>query len=72
MSLAHIRAWKVERSRKAKPGPTPTSVATGPTGHCGASREPVYRTVGEASESGLEICDACLAIARTKRPQGSS
>jgi hypothetical protein len=66
MSLAHLRAPKLERSRK----PEAVAVArrtTGPTAFCGASREPIYRTLNEASESGLEVCDACLADSRKKR-----
>ena len=64
MSLAHLRAPKVERSRKAAAGAGAATVILGPTSYCGASREPVYRTVNEASESGLEICDTCLADSR--------
>jgi len=66
MSLAHLRAPKLARSRKATAG-APERVILGPTAYCGASREPVYRTVNEASESGLEVCDVCLADSRRHR-----
>jgi hypothetical protein len=55
------------RSRKAVAGTVPEPVTVGPTAYCGASREPLYRTVNEASESGLEVCDTCLADARRHR-----
>jgi hypothetical protein len=42
-------------------------VIAGPTAFCGASREPIYRTVNEASESGLEVCDVCLVDSRRQR-----
>ena len=41
--------------------------ATPPAAYCGASREPIYRTVEEATESGLEVCDSCLADFRKQR-----
>jgi hypothetical protein len=39
-------------------------VAAAPAGLCGASREPAYRTMDEATASGLEICDTCVALFR--------
>jgi hypothetical protein len=68
MSLAHLRAPTVARSGKTAAGGTPARVAVGHTAYCGASREPVYRTLNEASESGLEVCDTCLADSRRQRP----
>jgi len=65
MSLAHLRAPAVARSRKTASGVPPARV--GPMAYCGASREPVYRTLSEASESGLEVCDTCLADSRRPR-----
>jgi hypothetical protein len=65
MSLAHLKAPKVGRTRTA--ATTPSTVPKGPRAYCGASREPLYRTMDEASESGLEICDTCLADFRKKR-----
>jgi hypothetical protein len=64
MSLAHIRAPSLARKSRKPAIPPAPGAATGPTAHCGASREPLYRTVNEASESGLEICDTCLAVSR--------
>ena len=61
MSLAHLRAPKMERT----PGVAGSTVhergAASPKAFCGASREPLYRTMDEAHESGLEVCDTCLA-----------
>jgi hypothetical protein len=70
MSLAHLRAPTVARSGKtaAAGAPAPARVAGAHTAYCGASREPVYRTLNEASESGLEVCDTCLADSRRQRP----
>jgi hypothetical protein len=70
MSLAHLRAPKVGRTRKPAGAPAVERVALGPVAYCGASREPVYRTLNEASESGLEICDTCLADSRRQRKPG--
>jgi len=67
MSLAHLRAPKLGRSRKITSGAAREGVLLGPSSYCGASREPVYRTLIEASESGLEVCDACLADSRRQR-----
>jgi hypothetical protein len=70
MSLAHLRAPKAGRSRKAAGGAPVPRVIPGPTAYCGASREPIYRTLNEASESGLEVCDTCLADSRRQRKPG--
>ena len=35
--------------------------------YCGATREPIYRTMDEATESGLELCDSCLVDFRKQR-----
>ena len=68
MSLAHLRAPKLERSRVAAAAVVrPERAVAGVTAFCGASREPIYRTVDEASESGLEICDTCLVHSRKQR-----
>jgi len=67
MSLAHLRAPRLPRPRKAAETVALTRVIAWPTAFCGASREPIYRTVTEASESGLELCDACLADSRRQR-----
>jgi len=64
MSLAHLRAPRVARSRKAAAGAASERVTPGPTAYCGATREPIYRTVNDAHESGLEICDTCLVDSR--------
>ena len=61
-------APKLARTRPAAATvPRPERPATGVTSFCGASREPIYRTVNEASESGLEICDTCLTGSRRQR-----
>ena len=67
MSLAHLMAPKVARTRTTAPMPQPARLAAGSTAFCGASREPVYRTLNEATESGLEICATCLVDSRKPR-----
>ena len=64
MSLAHLRAPKLARTRAAA---GPDRVVAGIKAFCGASREPIYRTLDEASESGLELCDTCLTDSRKQR-----
>jgi hypothetical protein len=60
MSLAHLRIPKLGRS--VSHGTVPAaSRATPPGAYCGATREPIYRTMGQAEESGLEICGSCVA-----------
>ena len=61
MSLAHLRETKAQRDRT--PG-VPKKTTTSPTAFCGASREPSYRTMDEATASGLELCDTCVALFR--------
>jgi hypothetical protein len=68
MSLAHLMVPKVARTRtaaamRANPGGT----AVGVMSYCGASREPIYRNLDEASESGLEVCASCLIDSRKPR-----
>ncbi len=66
MSLAHLRIPKVGRS--VSPGTVVAVKGATPLGsYCGASREPIYRTMDEAKESGLEICDSCVAESRRQR-----
>jgi len=66
MSLAHLRIVKLARS--LSPGGAPAAKTTAPAAsYCGATREPIYRTVDEATESGLELCDACVADFRKQR-----
>ena len=55
------------RRRTAAGLAAPKRAAVPATAYCGASREPVYRTVDEAHESGLELCDTCLADFRKQR-----
>lgn len=68
MSLAHLMIPRLPRDRSAaaKVAPAPR-MAAGGTSYCGASREPIYRTLIEASESGLEVCASCLIDARKPR-----
>ena len=66
MSLAHLRIAKVGRS--VSPGTVPAVKRASPLGaYCGATREPIYRTMDEAKESGLDICDSCIADFRRQR-----
>jgi len=66
MSLAHLRIPKVGRSNS--PGAVLAVKRGTPLGaYCGATREPIYRTIDEAKESGLEICDSCVADFRRQR-----
>jgi hypothetical protein len=66
MSLAHLRIPKAERGGATGAGLAPKRAA--PLGsYCGATREPIYRTMDEAKESGLEICDSCVADFRRQR-----
>jgi hypothetical protein len=68
MSLAHLKAPKLPRIRTAAAKlAAPPRIAAGVTAYCGASREPIYRTLIEASESGLEVCASCLIDARKPR-----
>jgi hypothetical protein len=66
MSLAHLRIAKVGRG--VSPGTAPAvKTMTQPAAYCGATREPIYRTMDEAAESGLELCGSCLADFRKQR-----
>jgi hypothetical protein len=53
--------------RKHTAAMLPRKVNASPTAFCGASREPAYRTMDEATASGLELCDICLALFRRQR-----
>jgi hypothetical protein len=64
MSLAHLRETKAERDRKTAGAASARKATASTTAYCGASREPVYRTMDEATASGLELCDSCLALFR--------
>ena len=66
MSLAHLRIPKVGTT--VAPGAVLGAKSAGRLGsYCGATREPIYRTMDEAKESGLEICDSCAADFRKQR-----
>ena len=67
MSLAHLRGPKLGRTRGVGGLTAQQRVAASQKAYCGASREPVYRTVDEAHESGLVVCDSCLADFRKQR-----
>jgi hypothetical protein len=67
MSLAHLRAPKLPAPRKRSGAADAEKVVSGPASYCGASREPIYRTLDEASESGLEICGTCLLDSRQRK-----
>lgn len=64
MSLAHLRETKSPRNRTAAVAPLKN---TSPAAFCGASLEPAYRTMDEATASGLELCDTCVALFRRQR-----
>jgi hypothetical protein len=64
MSLAHLREMQLDRNRKTTGAAAAPKTVTSPRGYCGATREPVYRTMDEATASGLELCDSCLALFR--------
>ena len=61
MSLAHLRIPKLGRSVSLGTV-VAAKKATPPGAYCGATREPIYRTMGEAEDSGLEIV---VAASRT-------
>jgi hypothetical protein len=69
MSLAHLREVKSDRPRTSTGAATaaPRKAAGPAASYCGASREPVYRTMDEATASGLELCDSCLALFRREK-----
>jgi len=67
MSVAHLRVLKLVRPSSG--ASTTQRTATAAASFCGATREPVYRTVDEAEESGLDICASCLADFRKQRKQ---
>jgi hypothetical protein len=67
MSLAHLRALKAARTRPPAGAPATGRTATPAASLCGASREPIYRTMDEANESGLELCGSCLADFRRQQ-----
>ena len=65
MSLAHIKVPKAPRKSHGSAGAADApAVRPGPVAECGASHEPLYRTLDEANESGLEVCDTCVALSR--------
>jgi hypothetical protein len=45
----------------------PRKINASLTAFCGASLEPAYRTMDEATASGLELCDTCVALFRRQR-----
>jgi hypothetical protein len=67
MSLAHLMVPRLPRTRTVASKLAAPRVAPGVTSYCGASREPIYRNLIEASESGLEVCASCLIDARKPR-----
>jgi hypothetical protein len=66
MSVAHLRILKSARVLSSGPSVV-ARAATSSTAYCGATREPVYRTMDEATESGLELCASCLNDFRKQR-----
>jgi hypothetical protein len=66
MSLAHLQELKSDRPR-ATPGAAVSRKVPAGTAFCGASHEPVFRTMDDATASGLELCDSCLALFRRQK-----
>jgi hypothetical protein len=66
MSLAHLRETTKSPRNRTTPA-MPPKVKTSPAAFCGASLEPAYRTMDEATASGLEICDICVTLFRRQR-----
>jgi hypothetical protein len=67
MSLAHLREAKSDRKPTTPGTAAPRKVGTAAASYCGASSEPVYRTLDEAEASGLELCDSCVVMFRQQR-----
>jgi hypothetical protein len=68
MSLAHLMVPRLPRARVVAAALAPPArIAGGITAYCGASREPIYRTLNEAADSGLEVCASCLIDSRKPR-----
>ena len=67
MSLAHLRETKLARTRAPAGAAVERKPASAATAFCGASHEPVYRTMDEAAASGLELCDSCLMLFRQRQ-----
>jgi hypothetical protein len=67
MSLAHLRVVKSRRTRSAAGAASGGRAVPTSSSYCGASSEPVYRTMDEAAASGLQLCDSCLADFRRQR-----
>lgn len=67
MSLAHLRVLRPGRTRATAGAPAAARAANPAASFCGASREPIYRTMDEATESGLELCVSCLTDFRKQQ-----
>jgi hypothetical protein len=68
MSLAHLREAKPARSRATAGAAAAGKAAKSPAAYCGASHEPMYRSMEEAEASGLQLCDSCVVLFR-QRPK---
>ena len=66
MSLAHLRQVKTDANRTTASAAAVRKAAGAAPSYCGASHEPVYRTMDEATASGLELCDSCLLLFRQR------
>jgi hypothetical protein len=67
MSLAHLQEMKSDRTRSTPGASTARRVALSGAAFCGASHEPVFRTMDDAAASGLEICDTCVLLFRRQK-----
>ena len=67
MSLAHLQETKSGHHRAAPAGGGVRRGATSTSSYCGASQEPVFRTIDDAAASGLLICDSCLVLFRRQK-----
>jgi hypothetical protein len=66
MSLAHLQEMKAGRSPTSSGGAGVRRAGLAAS-YCGASHEPVFRTIDDATASGLELCDSCLVFFRRQK-----
>jgi hypothetical protein len=67
MSLAHLQELKSDRNRSTLGAASARRVGSSATAFCGASHEPVFRPMDDATASGLELCDSCLVFFRRQK-----
>jgi len=67
MSLAHLQEVKSARNPSNPGGGGVRRAGSFAVSYCGASHEPVFRTIDDAAASGLELCDSCLVSSRRQK-----